>query len=432
MTATGMVMGTAQYLSPEQAVGRPATASSDLYSLGIVAYESLAGHRPFTGPTAVDIAVAHVNDPVPPLPRSVSRPVADLVLELLAKDPADRPPSADALARRLDALVGHTPPDGVPVPDDAPARAGGARPQRRPPRPPAGRPPVGRPPAGASTGGAPPAAADPARPGAASPPVPVPVRSSPARPGPGPDRVPPSYPPRREIPDPRVAGRPPSVAAGGAGAPASTSPAGPVPRPRGTARRAAGRPAGRPAGRAARRDRDGRARHRLALRPVPATVRGCGPRAVHGHPTRPDVDHHRPPAGSRRALELAAGRPGRAAPGAARRRPRRRPGLVGPGRTGPGRVGPQPVGPGRRRPLARGPVPGHPARVPGAGTAAGTVDRPGDGMIDACAPPGVPVVAAPVSADAPAGPARSPSPAAPRPARSPAPLSAPSPTPKDA
>ncbi len=121
MTATGMVMGTAQYLSPEQAVGRPATAASDLYSLGIVAYESLVGHRPFTGPTAVDIAVAHVNDPVPRLPATVSRPVAALVTQLLAKDPAERPRSAAALARTLDAMVGHTPPDGVPVADDEPA-----------------------------------------------------------------------------------------------------------------------------------------------------------------------------------------------------------------------------------------------------------------------------------------------------------------------
>ena len=78
MTATGMVMGTAQYLSPEQAVGRPATPLSDLYSLGVVAYEALAGKRPFTGPTAVDIAVAHVNDPVPPLPTSVDRHLAEL------------------------------------------------------------------------------------------------------------------------------------------------------------------------------------------------------------------------------------------------------------------------------------------------------------------------------------------------------------------
>ncbi len=63
MTASGMVMGTAQYLSPEQATGGAATPESDIYSLGIVAYEALVGHRPFTGPTAVDIAIAHVNEP---------------------------------------------------------------------------------------------------------------------------------------------------------------------------------------------------------------------------------------------------------------------------------------------------------------------------------------------------------------------------------
>ena len=113
MTATGMVMGTAQYLSPEQAVGRPATPSSDLYSLGIVAYEALAGHRPFTGPTVVDIAVAHVKPPVPPLPASVDPALAALVLRLLSKDPADRPRSATALARAFDGLAEHLGPDRV-------------------------------------------------------------------------------------------------------------------------------------------------------------------------------------------------------------------------------------------------------------------------------------------------------------------------------
>jgi len=115
MTATGMVMGTAQYLSPEQAVGKPATPASDLYSLGIVAYESLAGNRPFTGPTAVDIAVAHVNSPVPPLPASVDPRLADIVMRLLSKDPAERPRSAAALARTLDAMVEKTPPTGMSV-----------------------------------------------------------------------------------------------------------------------------------------------------------------------------------------------------------------------------------------------------------------------------------------------------------------------------
>jgi serine/threonine protein kinase len=115
LTATGMVMGTAQYLSPEQAVGRSATPASDLYSLGIVGYEALAGHRPFTGPTAVDIAVAHVNDPVPPLPASADPQLAALVLQLLAKEASDRPRSAAALARLLDGLVESTPAGGIPV-----------------------------------------------------------------------------------------------------------------------------------------------------------------------------------------------------------------------------------------------------------------------------------------------------------------------------
>ncbi|NEA69110.1 serine/threonine-protein kinase, partial [Streptomyces sp. SID12488] len=115
MTATGMVMGTAQYLSPEQAVGRPATPLSDLYSLGVVAYEALAGKRPFTGPPAVAIAVAHVNDPVPPLPAAVDRKLAALVLRLLSKEPSERPASGEELAALLDQLVPRTPPSGVAV-----------------------------------------------------------------------------------------------------------------------------------------------------------------------------------------------------------------------------------------------------------------------------------------------------------------------------
>ncbi len=115
MTASGMVMGTAQYLSPEQAVGRAATGSSDVYSLGIVAYESLVGHRPFTGPTAVDIAIAHVNTPVPPLPPHVDRQLAELVMRMLDKDPERRPRSAASLARTMDEMLERTPPGGVPM-----------------------------------------------------------------------------------------------------------------------------------------------------------------------------------------------------------------------------------------------------------------------------------------------------------------------------
>lgn len=105
LTAAGMVMGTAQYLPPEQAVGNPATPAGDLYALGVIAYESLAGKRPFTGKKQVDIAFAHVNKPVPPLPESVPAPLADLVMDLLAKDPRQRPASALELGDRIEAVM---------------------------------------------------------------------------------------------------------------------------------------------------------------------------------------------------------------------------------------------------------------------------------------------------------------------------------------
>jgi eukaryotic-like serine/threonine-protein kinase len=125
MTATGMVMGTAQYLSPEQAIGRPATRLSDLYALGIIAYEAIVGSRPFSGASPVDIAIAQVNDPVPPLPASVDRRLASLVMRLLDKDPAGRPQSGDELANLFDQLIATTPPSGVPA---APRRRPAAAP----------------------------------------------------------------------------------------------------------------------------------------------------------------------------------------------------------------------------------------------------------------------------------------------------------------
>lgn len=105
MTATGMVMGTAQYLSPEQAIGQAATGASDVYALGIVAYESVAGRRPFTGKTPVDIAVAHVNEIVPPLPAAVHRDLTALIMKMLEKDPLERPRTAAAVGQILDELT---------------------------------------------------------------------------------------------------------------------------------------------------------------------------------------------------------------------------------------------------------------------------------------------------------------------------------------
>lgn len=101
LTADGMVMGTAQYLPPEQAMGEKATSLGDLYALGVIAYEAAAGVRPFTGKSQVDIAFAHVNEPVPALPDTVPAPLAQVIYRLLDKDPQQRPASGSALVREL-------------------------------------------------------------------------------------------------------------------------------------------------------------------------------------------------------------------------------------------------------------------------------------------------------------------------------------------
>lgn len=104
LTATGQVMGTVQYLSPEQASGHPASPSTDIYSLGIVAYEALTGKRPFTGESQVAIAMAQINEVPPPLPTTIPEPVRKLVMSCIAKSPSERPSSASALARAATAL----------------------------------------------------------------------------------------------------------------------------------------------------------------------------------------------------------------------------------------------------------------------------------------------------------------------------------------
>ncbi|KAB1655343.1 serine/threonine protein kinase [Pseudoclavibacter chungangensis] len=104
LTATGQVMGTVQYLSPEQASGHPASPSTDIYSLGIVAYECLSGRRPFTGESQVAIAMAHINDEPPELPVTVPEPVRNLVMCALAKNPDERPSTIEAMGRAARAL----------------------------------------------------------------------------------------------------------------------------------------------------------------------------------------------------------------------------------------------------------------------------------------------------------------------------------------
>jgi beta-lactam-binding protein with PASTA domain len=106
MTETGSIMGTAQYLSPEQAQGHAVTATSDIYSIGVMLYEMLAGRLPFEGDSAVAVALKHLSEP--PAPISQWRPdvhpaLEAVVMAALAKDPTQRWQSAEDLAAGLEA-----------------------------------------------------------------------------------------------------------------------------------------------------------------------------------------------------------------------------------------------------------------------------------------------------------------------------------------
>jgi serine/threonine protein kinase len=174
VTRTGLVMGTAQYISPEQATGHPAVPASDIYSLGVVAYECLAGRLPFPGENAVAMAMSHVRDTPGPLPADVPPAVAALVMHMLAKDPTARFPNGAALAQAVGRLrsgafpsaststgphrvrpaastAGHParPTASFPAPALVPA-AGAAAPRTAPPtrRAPAALPPTNQQPSG--------------------------------------------------------------------------------------------------------------------------------------------------------------------------------------------------------------------------------------------------------------------------------------------
>jgi eukaryotic-like serine/threonine-protein kinase len=96
-----LLVGTAGYLSPEQASGQPATAASDLYALGVVAFECLAGRRPFTGEHPIAVALGHLLQPPPPLPEDVPGEVRALVAQAMAKQPTRRPPDASSFGHQL-------------------------------------------------------------------------------------------------------------------------------------------------------------------------------------------------------------------------------------------------------------------------------------------------------------------------------------------
>ncbi|GAB3580225.1 protein kinase domain-containing protein [Calidifontibacter terrae] len=125
MTKTGEVMGTAQYLAPEAALGKEVTGLSDVYALGVVAYEMLCGRRPFESDTPVTLALAHVNQPPPQMPDEVPPPVRAVVLATLEKDPALRPDSAAEFARALRQAVIDCGPMGFD-PHARPAKPGAA------------------------------------------------------------------------------------------------------------------------------------------------------------------------------------------------------------------------------------------------------------------------------------------------------------------
>ncbi len=126
LTQTGMVMGTAQYVSPEQASGLRISHASDIYSLGVVAYECLAGRPPFTADALIAIALAHVRETPPPLPPDVPPLVSDMVTRMLAKRPEERPASARAVADRASVLRATLPSTPGPALADVAAGDGGA------------------------------------------------------------------------------------------------------------------------------------------------------------------------------------------------------------------------------------------------------------------------------------------------------------------
>ena len=126
ISATNAVFGTAGYLSPEQALGEPATPRSDLYSLGIVLYEMLTGTVPFRADNPVAVCMKHVTEPLRPprkLDPTIPEAVDALVVKMLAKDPADRPASASELLDDIERVrAGESPP--LPTPRTGTPRLG--------------------------------------------------------------------------------------------------------------------------------------------------------------------------------------------------------------------------------------------------------------------------------------------------------------------
>ncbi|WP_216892053.1 protein kinase domain-containing protein [Nocardia alni] len=128
VTKTGMVMGTAQYIAPEQATGEDATSSSDVYSLGVVGYEALAGQRPFTGDGALTVAMKHVREAPPPMPSDLPPNVRELIEVTMTKDPSQRYRSGGEFADAVAAVrAGRRPPPPRTMRGPGAAPTGAAR-----------------------------------------------------------------------------------------------------------------------------------------------------------------------------------------------------------------------------------------------------------------------------------------------------------------
>ncbi|MET7876548.1 protein kinase [Micromonospora profundi] len=114
ITSTNAVPGTALYMAPEQAAGRPVSGATDIYALGAVAYCCLTGGPPFTGDNPLQVAVRHLDDEPPELPHDIPEAVRALVSRALAKDPADRFSSGSAMAEAArTAVTGGEPPTAM-------------------------------------------------------------------------------------------------------------------------------------------------------------------------------------------------------------------------------------------------------------------------------------------------------------------------------
>ncbi len=133
LTKQGSILGTPDYLAPEQALGLPVTAKADLYALGVVMYHMLSGITPFRADTPVAVVMKHIHEAPAPFDAvmggsSVPEILESLVFELLTKNPSRRPGSAAAVARRLDAMLNSHLLDGAPASDASPRRrSSGAR-----------------------------------------------------------------------------------------------------------------------------------------------------------------------------------------------------------------------------------------------------------------------------------------------------------------